>query len=90
MSGVDVFVAIVIWGLIALAVFQFLKGHFNSTKSYLEEAEYNPKMNTNSWDQHQRRLNKYGVSKYRSKVFHVDQEERVYYVTSTGQKVFVN
>ena len=88
MSGVDVFVAIVIWGLLALAVFQFLKQQFDNGKSYLEEAEYSPKMNTNSWDQHLRRLNKYGVSKYRYKFFHVDEEGKVYYRSSKREIVY--
>ena len=80
MNNVDVFVVIVIFGLIALAIFNFLKQVLNQSEQYLKVAEYSPKMNTNSWDQHQRRLNKYGLSKYRKKYFHVDSDGKVYYI----------
>ena len=37
----------------------------NYREKYFKEAENKPSMNTNNWEQHQRRLDKFGESKFR-------------------------
>ena len=60
----------------------------NYSEKYFKEAENKPSMNTNNWEQHQRRLNKFGESKYRGNHFYVGPKGGVYYITYRGTKVY--
>ena len=48
----------------------------------------NPNLSTSSWEQHQKRLNKFRKSKYKSITFHVGSRGVVHYITSRGTKVY--
>ena len=64
------------------------------TKSFLplipplNEKEYNPDINTNNWYLHKNRLVKFGRSQYKGLTFFLNSEDRIYYLTEKGKKVY--
>ena len=64
---------LMIWILVILLVVAFLTGVIEAEKrseEYFKAAEDKPSMSTKNWEQHQRRLNKFGESKYRDRQFY--------------------
>ena len=57
-------------------------------KKWAVQRENDPKLNTKDWQQHQRRLNKFGESKYQDTHFYVGPKGGVYYITYRGTKVY--
>ena len=53
-----------------------------------KEEEYNPDINTNNWNLHKNRLIKYGRSQYKGLTFFVSSEDRIYYLSIKGTKVY--
>ena len=53
-----------------------------------KEEEYNPDINTKNWDLHKNRLIKYGRSQYKGLTFFVSSEDRIYYFSKEGNKVY--
>jgi len=53
-----------------------------------EEQEFNPDINTNNWHLHKNRLTKFGRSQYKGLTFFVGSEERIYYLSEEGIKVY--
>tara|TARA_B100000212_G_C27023057_1_gene384009 strand:- start:175 stop:429 length:255 start_codon:yes stop_codon:yes gene_type:complete len=70
-----------------LLVVSFIAGIGESERN-LKEAENKPLINTRNWEQHQRRLNKFGESKYKETMFYVGPKGGVYYTTYRGTKVY--
>ena len=52
------------------------------------EQEYNPDINTKNWDLHKIRLNKFGRSQYKGLTFFISSEDRIYYLSQKGSKVY--
>ena len=50
--------------------------------------EYNPDINTDNWDLHKNRLVKFGRSQYKGLTFFVGAEDRIYYLSEKGIKVY--
>ena len=50
--------------------------------------EYNPDINTNNWDLHKNRLVKFGRSQYKGLTFFVSSEDRIYYLSEKGTKIY--
>ena len=53
-----------------------------------KEEEYNPDINTENWDLHKNRLIKFGRSQYKGLTFFVSSEDRIYYLSKEGTKVY--
>ena len=53
-----------------------------------KEQEYNPDINTENWDLHKIRLNKFGRSQYKGLTFFISSEERIYYLSEKGTKIY--
>jgi len=53
-----------------------------------KEEEYNPDINTVNWDLHKNRLFKFGRSQYKGLTFFVSSEDRIYYLSKEGDKVY--
>ena len=53
-----------------------------------EEEENNPDINTKNWDLHKIRLMKFGRSQYKGLTFFVSSEDRIYYFSKEGNKVY--
>ena len=64
-----------------------IKSH-SSFIPFSEEQEYNPDLNTNNWNLHKNRLIKFGRSQYRGLTFFVGSEDRIYYLSEEGIKVY--
>ena len=53
-----------------------------------KEEEKNPDINTMNWDLHKIRLIKFGRSQYKGLTFFVSSEDRIYYLSKEGNKVY--
>ena len=53
-----------------------------------KEEENNPDINTKNWDLHKIRLIKFGRSQYKGLTFFVSSEDRIYYLSAKGTKVY--
>ena len=53
-----------------------------------KEVELNPDINTLNWDLHKFRLNKFKRSQYKGLTFFVSSENRIYYLSEEGHKVY--
>ena len=54
---------------------------------FLEE-EFNPDISTDNWDLHKLRLDKFKRSQYKGLTFFVSSENRIYYLSEEGDKVY--
>ena len=61
---------------------------FGSLIPTVKEEEYNPDINTKNWDLHKKRLIKFGRSQYKGLTFFVSSENRIYYFSKEGNKVY--
>tara|TARA_A100001388_G_scaffold249539_1_gene210309 strand:- start:771 stop:1070 length:300 start_codon:yes stop_codon:yes gene_type:complete len=59
-----------------------------SSKPSLKEEEFNPDMSTDDWDLHKIRLEKFRRSKYKELNFFLSSENRIYYLSEKGAKVY--
>ena len=55
---------------------------------YLKEEEFNPDISTDNWDLHKLRLDKFKRSQYKGLTFFVSSENRIYYLSEEGYKVY--
>ena len=55
---------------------------------FLKEQEFNPDINTNNWDLHKLRLDKFKRSQYKGLTFFKSSENRIYYLSEEGYKVY--
>ena len=54
----------------------------------LEEQKFNPDISTDNWDLHKLRLDKFRRSQYKGLTFFVSSENRIYYLSEEGDKVY--
>ena len=54
----------------------------------LEEQEFNPDISTDNWDLHKLRLDKFKRSQYKGLTFFVSSENKIYYLSEEGDKVY--
>jgi len=55
---------------------------------FLKEQEFNPDISTDNWDLHKLRLDKFKRSQYKGLTFFVSSENRIYYLSEEGHKVY--
>ena len=55
---------------------------------FLKKQEFNPDISTNNWDLHKLRLDKFKRSQYKGLTFFVSSENRIYYLSEEGDKVY--
>ena len=55
---------------------------------YLKEQEFNPDISTDNWDLHKLRLDKFRRSQYKGLTFFISSENRIYYLSEEGDKVY--
>ena len=55
---------------------------------FLKEQEFNPDISTNNWDLHKLRLDKFKRSQYKGLTFFVSSENKIYYFSEEGDKVY--
>ena len=54
----------------------------------LKEQESNPDISTDNWDLHKLRLKKFRRSQYKGLTFFLSSENRIYYFSEEGDKVY--
>jgi hypothetical protein len=54
----------------------------------LKEQQFNPDKSTDNWDLHKLRLKKFQRSQYKGLTFFVSSENRIYYLSEEGDKVY--
>ena len=91
------FVVIIFIFLILILLFLLYKRPLNRSKKKtsfgfliptVKEEEYDPDINTKNWDLHKNRLIKFGRSQYKGLTFFVSSEDRIYYFSKEGNKVY--
>ena len=55
---------------------------------FLKEQEFNPDISTDNWDLHKLRLDKFKRSQYKGLTFIVSSENKIYYISEEGDKVY--
>jgi len=55
---------------------------------FLKEQEFNPDISTDNWELHKLRLEKFKRSQYKGLTFFVSSENRIYYLSEKGNKVY--
>ena len=92
---VNVFILFVFLILIYLLFFCKKKNYRSTKKDSLKPSIpilrgklYNPDVNTQNWDLHKNRLIKFGRSQYKGLTFFVSSEDRIYYLSKEGNKVY--
>ena len=55
---------------------------------FLKEQEFNPDISTDNWDLHKIRLDKFKRSQYKGLTFFVSLENKIYYLSEEGDKVY--
>ena len=55
---------------------------------FLKEQEFNPDISTDNWDLHKLRLDKFKRSQYKGLAFFVSSENKIYYLSEEGDKVY--
>ena len=55
---------------------------------FLKEQESNPDISIDNWDLHKLRLDKFRRSQYKGLTFFVSSENRIYYLSEEGDKVY--
>ena len=56
--------------------------------SFLKEQEFNPDISTDNWVLHKHRLDKFKRSQYKGLTFFISSENRIYYLSEEGHKVY--
>ena len=72
-------------------LFERLEKRTNSFKPFissLKEQELNPDINTDNWHLHKLRLEKFKRSQYKGLTFFVCSEDRIYYLSEKGIKIY--
>ena len=57
-------------------------------EAFLKEQQFNPDISTDNWDLHKLRLDKFRRSQYKGLTFFVSSENRIYYLSEEGDKVY--
>ena len=64
------------------------KTSFEKFNPDLKEEQFNPDINTNNWDLHKLRLDKFKRSQYKGLTFFKSSEDKIYYLSENGIKVY--
>ena len=90
-------ILLILFFVLILLLFFYSKRNNKSAKKtkispphvlFLKEQEFNPDINTDNWDLHKFRLDKFRRSQYKGLTFFVSSENRIYYLSEEGDKVY--
>ena len=59
-----------------------------SSITLLKEKKFNPDISTDNWDLHKLRLEKFGRSQYKGLTFFLSSDNKIYYLSEEGDKVY--
>ena len=91
-----ILILLIVFLVLLFRVFFYPKLNTRSTKKLisfshinnLKEKQNNPDINTDNWDLHKFRLEKFRRSQYKGLTFFVSSENRIYYLSEEGDKVY--
>ena len=92
-----ILILLIVFFIFLFSLFFYLKRSKKSAKKikisapyipFLEEQEFNPDISTDNWDLHKLRLEKFRRSQYKGLTFFVSSENRIYYLSEEGDKVY--
>ena len=91
-----ILILLIVFFVLLLLVFFYPKIKKRSKKNLIsfpyindvKEKEDNPDINTDNWDFHKFRLKKFRRSQYRGLTFFVSSENRIYYLSEKGDRVY--
>ncbi len=90
-------ILLILFFVIILLLFFYSKRNNKSAKKtkrsptnvpFLKEQEFNPDISTDNWDLHKLRLDKFKRSQYKGLTFFVSSENKIYYLSEEGDKVY--
>ena len=90
-------ILLILFFVLILLLFFYLKRNNKSAKKttisptyvpFLKEHVFNPDISTDNWDLHKLRLDKFKRSQYKGLTFFVSSENRIYYLSEEGDKVY--
>ena len=90
-------ILLILFFILILVLFFYSKRNNKSAKKttisqtylpYLKEQEFNPDISTDNWDLHKLRLDKFKRSQYKGLTFFVSSENKIYYLSEEGDKVY--
>ena len=88
---------LIVFFVLLFLLFFYLKRNKKLTKKtrvsatnvpFLKKQEFNPDINTDNWDLHKLRLYKFRRSQYKGLTFFISSENRIYYLSEEGDKVY--
>ena len=90
-------ILLILFFVVLLSIFFYSRRNNKSSKKttisptyvpFLKEQEFNPDISTDNWDLHKLRLDKFRRSQYKGLTFFVSSENRIYYLSEEGDKVY--
>ena len=90
-------ILLILFFVLLFSIFFYSRRNNNSAKKttisptyvpFLKEQEFNPDLSTDNWDLHKLRLDKFRRSQYKGLTFFVSSENRIYYLSEEGDKVY--
>ena len=90
-------ILLILFFVLILFLFFYSKRNKSSVKKttisptyvpFLKEQEFNPDISTDNWDLHKLRLDKFKRSQYKGLTFFVSSENKIYYLSEEGDKVY--
>ena len=90
-------ILLILFFVLLLSIFFYSRRNNKSAKkttinptyvSFSKEQEFNPDISTDNWDLHKLRLDKFRRSQYKGLTFFVSSENRIYYFSEEGDKVY--
>ena len=90
-------ILLILFFVLILLLFFYSKRNNKSAKKtkinapyipFLKEQEFNPDISTDNWDLHKLRLEKFKRSQYKGLTFFVSSENKIYYLSEEGDKVY--
>jgi len=90
-------ILLILFFVLLFSLFFYSRRNNNSAKKttisptyvpFLKEQEFNPDLSTDNWDLHKLRLEKFRRSQYKGLTFFISSENRIYYLSEEGDKVY--
>ena len=90
-------ILLILFFVLLFFIFFYLRRNNKSAKKttisptelpFLKEQEFNPDISTDNWNLHKLRLDKFKRSQYKGLTFFVSSENRIYYLSEEGDKVY--
>ena len=92
-----IIILLIVFNVLLFFIFLYSKRNKKSAKKlkidepyipFLKEQEFNPDISTDNWDLHKLRLDKFKRSQYKGLTFFLSSENKIYYLSEEGDKVY--